>query len=55
MRLEGKTLSSTYTLEGNQQRKADYLAGKLAYRYGLALWPRAAAIRWADAHPEYAD
>jgi hypothetical protein len=46
---------SSGVLEGNRQRKTDYLAGKLAYRYGLALWPRAAAIRWADAHPEYAD
>ncbi|HTL21052.1 MAG TPA: hypothetical protein VL220_10075 [Steroidobacteraceae bacterium] len=46
---------SSGVLEGNHQRKADYIAGKVVYRYGLALWPRAAAIRWADAHPEYAE
>jgi len=39
-------------LEGNVQRREDYLAGKIQYRYGLAVWPRAAAIRWADTHPE---
>jgi hypothetical protein len=47
--------ASSGVLEGNHQRKADYLAGRVVYRYGLALWPRAAAIRWADAHPEYAE
>jgi hypothetical protein len=46
---------SSGVLEGNHQRKADYLAGRVRYRYGLALWPRAAAIDWADAHPEYAE
>ena len=46
---------SSGVLEGSNQRKADYLSGKVVYRYGLAIWPRAAAIRWADAHPEYAD
>jgi hypothetical protein len=39
-------------LEGNSQRSADYLAGKVQYRYGFAIWPRDAAIAWADAHPE---
>lgn len=38
--------------EGNAQRSADYLAGKVQYRYGFAIWPRDAAIRWANAHPE---
>ena len=47
--------ASSGVLAGNQQRKADYLAGKMAYRYGLAVWPRVAAIRWADAHPQYAE
>ena len=42
-------------LEGNAQRRADYLAGKVEYRYGFAIWPRAAAIRWANAHPELAE
>jgi len=44
---------SSGVLEGNSQRKEDYLAGKIQYRYGLAAWPRAAAIRWADEHPEF--
>lgn len=42
-------------LEGNAQRSADYLAGKLQYKFGFAIWPRAAAIQWADAHPELQD
>jgi hypothetical protein len=40
-------------LERNAQRSADYLAGKVQYKYGLAIWPRDAAIRWADEHPEF--
>ena len=44
---------SSGVLEGNSRRKADYVSGRIVYRYGLAIWPRAAAIRWADAHPEY--
>jgi hypothetical protein len=43
---------SSGVLERNAQRSADYLAGKIRYRYGFAIWPRDAAIRWADAHPE---
>jgi hypothetical protein len=46
--------ASSGVIEGNHQRKSDYLAGKVVYRYGLALWPREAAIRWAEAHPQYA-
>jgi hypothetical protein len=46
--------ASSGVLQGNNQRKADYISGKIVYRYGLAIWPRDAAIRWADAHPEYA-
>jgi hypothetical protein len=45
---------SSGVLTGNNQRKADYISGKIVYRYGLAIWPRDAAVRWADAHPEYA-
>lgn len=46
---------SSGVLEGNAQRRADYLAGNIQYRYGFAIWPRDAAIRWADAHPELGD
>jgi hypothetical protein len=42
-------------LIGDAQRRADYVEGKIQYRYGFAIWPRAAAIEWADAHPEFAD
>jgi hypothetical protein len=41
-------------LEGNAARKREYLAGTLQYRYGLAIWPREAALRWAKARPELA-
>lgn len=41
-------------LEGNAKRKEEYEAGKLKYRMGLAIWPRKAAIDWANAHPEFA-
>jgi hypothetical protein len=46
---------SSGVLEGNAQRSADYLAGKVQYKYGFAVWPRDAAIRWADANPELGD
>jgi hypothetical protein len=42
-------------LQGNRQRALDYTSGKVIYRHGLAIWPRKAAIRWAEAHPEYAE
>lgn len=51
----GPAPPSSGVLEGNQRRALNYQAGKVTYRHGLALWPRAAAIRWADAHPEYGD
>ena len=41
-------------LEGNAQRRSDYLAGKVQYRMGFAIWPREAAVRWATDHPELA-
>lgn len=41
-------------LVGDAVRKQNYLAGKLQYRYGLALWPRAAALRWADENAQLA-
>jgi len=46
---------SSGVLEGNAQRRADYLAGNVQYKYGFAIWPRDAAIRWADAHSELGD
>lgn len=46
---------SSGVLEGSAQRREAYLAGKLKYRYALALWPRRAAIDWAEAHPELSD
>jgi hypothetical protein len=51
----GAAQPASGVLEGNAQRSADYLAGKVRYKYGFAIWPRDAAIRWADAHPELAD
>jgi hypothetical protein len=42
-------------LEGNLARRRNYLEGKLQYRYGFALWPRDAALKWAGAHPELAE
>ena len=53
--LVGPAPPSSGVLEGNAQRSADYMAGKVQYQYGLAIWPREAAIRWADAHPELGD
>ena len=50
--LLGTAPPSSGVLEGNAQRKAEYVAGRIQYRYGLAMWPRDAAIRWAEAHPE---
>jgi hypothetical protein len=53
--LLGPAPPSSGVLEGNAQRSADYLAGKVQYKSGFAIWPRDAAIRWADAHPELGD
>jgi hypothetical protein len=53
--LLGPAPPSSGVLEGNAQRSADYMAGKVHYRYGFAIWPRDAAIRWAEAHPELED
>jgi len=53
--LLGPAPLSSGVLEGNTQRSADYLAGRIQYRYGFAIWPRDAALRWADAHPELGD
>jgi hypothetical protein len=38
-------------LEGSAKRRAAYLEGKVRYRLGLAIWPRADAIRWWAANP----
>lgn len=51
----GPASPTSGVLERNAQRSADYLAGKVQYHYGFAIWPRDAAIRWADAHPEFGD
>jgi hypothetical protein len=50
--LLGPAPPSSGVLEGNARRRADYLAGKVEYRCGFAVWPRRAAIQWARAHPE---
>ena len=39
---------SSGVLVGNAQRSADYLEGRLQYKYGFCIWPRDAAIRWAN-------
>jgi hypothetical protein len=39
-------------LENNARRLEQVEAGNLNYRLGVALWPRAGAIAWANAHPE---
>ena len=49
--LLGPAPASSGVLEGNAQRREAYLAGTLRYRYGFAIWPREAAIRWAQANP----
>jgi len=51
----GSAPPSSGVLEGNAQRSEDYLAGRVKYKYGFAIWPRDAAIRWADANPELSD
>jgi hypothetical protein len=53
--LLGPAPPSSGVLVGNAQRSADYLAGRVQYRYGFAIWPRDAAIGWANAHPELGD
>jgi hypothetical protein len=50
--LLGPAPPSSGVLEGDARRRADYLAGRLRYRYGFAVWPRRAALRWATQHPE---
>ncbi len=40
-------------LEGSRQRQNQYEAGELKYRLGVAIWPRDAALHWAEAHPEF--
>ena len=47
--------ASSGVVVGNAQRRADYEAGQIQYRYGFAMWPRAAALRWAELHPELSD
>jgi hypothetical protein len=53
--LLGPAPPSSGVLERNAQRSADYMEGRVQYKCGFAIWPRNAAIRWADAHPELGD
>lgn len=48
----GPADASSGVAEGNAQRAAAYQAREVQYNYGFAVWPRNAAIRWADAHSE---
>jgi hypothetical protein len=42
-------------LARSQTRKRLHQEGKFTPRRGLALWPRAAMLAWAEEHPEFAD
>jgi hypothetical protein len=53
--LLGPAPPSSGVLEGNAQRRADYMTGRVQYNYGFAIWPRDAAIRWANANPHLGD
>lgn len=46
---------SSGVVVGSAQRRADYEAGRIQYHYGFAVWPRAAALRWAHDHKELDD
>lgn len=46
---------SSGVVVGSVQRRADYETGKIQYHYGFAVWPRAAAVRWATGHKELGD
>lgn len=39
-------------MEGNEDRRKQFEKGELRFRMGIAIWPREAAIRWADKHDE---
>lgn len=41
-------------MERNEERKEQYMKGEIRFRMGIAIWPRAAAIQWANNHPELA-
>lgn len=51
--LLGPADAASGVLEGNAQRRRKFDEGQIAYRVGLAIWPRARALAWADGHPEY--
>jgi hypothetical protein len=53
--LLGPASASSGVADGDAQRGAEYQAGRVQYKYGLAIWPRDSAIQWADAHPELAE
>jgi hypothetical protein len=39
-------------MERNEDRKKQFEKGELAFRMGIAIWPREAAMQWAAKHPE---
>lgn len=39
-------------MDRNEDRKKRFEKGELRFRMGIAIWPRKAAIQWADKHPE---
>jgi len=51
----GPAPPSSGVRDGNAERRAGSMAGKIRYKYGLAIWPRDAAIRWAEDHQELGD
>lgn len=42
-------------MEHNEDRQGQFKKGDLTLRIGIAVWPRHAAIRWADKHPQLAN
>jgi hypothetical protein len=48
----GEAKEDSGFLKFNPERRKLYEAGKLRIYLTLAMWPRAAAIRWAEQHPE---
>jgi hypothetical protein len=48
----GEAKEDSGFLKFNPERRKLYEEGKLRIDLTLAMWPRAAAIRWAEQHPE---
>jgi hypothetical protein len=49
----GKTTADCGVLHRSETRRAAYAAGTFVPTRGLVMWPRAAMIAWARAHPEF--